>query len=39
MNFASSYSAVQGRMTVYQNLRIYAGLYGVKETEKVIRQL
>ena len=26
MNFASSYSAVQGRMTVYQNLRIYAGL-------------
>ena len=24
---------------MYQNLRIYAGLYGVKETEKVIRQL
>lgn len=39
MNFASSYSAVQGRMTVYQNLRIYAGLYGVKNTEQTVSQL
>jgi ABC-2 type transport system ATP-binding protein len=31
INFASAYAELQGRMTVEENLRIYAGLYGVKQ--------
>jgi ABC-2 type transport system ATP-binding protein len=29
MNFASTYNELQGRMTIEQNLQIYAGLYGI----------
>ncbi len=39
MNFASTYSQLQSRMTVYQNLRIYAGLYQVKDYNARISEL
>ena len=39
INFASAYNQVQGRMTVYQNLRIYAGLYGVVSPQKRIKEV
>jgi len=39
MNFASAYSQLQSRMTVYQNLRIYAGLYQVKDYHSRIKEL
>jgi ABC-2 type transport system ATP-binding protein len=39
MNFASAYTQLQGRMTVYQNLRIYAGLYEVKDWSARIEEL
>ncbi len=39
MNFASAYSQLQGRMTVYQNLRIYAGLYEIKDWKSRIDEL
>lgn len=39
INFASAYTHVQGRMTVDENLRIYAGLYEVNNAEKKIEEL
>lgn len=39
INFASAYANVQDRMTIRQNLRIYAGLYGVTNFEKRIEEL
>jgi ABC-2 type transport system ATP-binding protein len=39
INFASSYSQVQGRITIKQNLRIYAGLYGIKDYKKRIDEV
>ena len=39
INFASAYTHVQSRMTVIQNLRIYAGLYGVAQADKKVEEL
>lgn len=39
INFASAYTHVQSRMTVIQNLHIYAGLYGVVQTDKKTEEL
>lgn len=39
INFASAYSHMQGRITVLQDLRIYAGLYEVVNAEARIREL
>ncbi len=39
INFASAYTHLQGRMTVMQNLKIYAGLYQVAQADKKIHEL
>lgn len=39
MNYSSAYARLQGRLTVWQNLRIYAGLYQVKNYQQRIDQL
>lgn len=39
INFASTYAHVQSRMTVIENLRIYAGLYEVPNAKKKIEEL
>lgn len=39
MGFASAYSRLQQRMTVKENLSIYAGLYGISDSEKRIKEL
>ena len=39
LNFSSAYISVQGRITVRQNLRIFAGLYQVADREKKIDEL
>ncbi len=39
INFASAYAQMQGKMTVRQNLRIFAGLYGVKNPTQKIQEL
>ena len=39
LNFASAYSELQSRMTVYQNLRVYAELYQVPDATKRIDEL
>ena len=39
INFASAYTHVQSRMTVIQNLRIYAGLYAVVQADKKVEEL
>lgn len=39
INFASAYAQMQGRMTVGQDLRIYAGLYAIKNQHEKIREL
>lgn len=39
INFASSYSHIQGKITVLQNFRIYAGLYGLNNAGKRCREL
>lgn len=39
MNFASAYSELQGRMSVRQNLRIYAELYQVPDYQQRIQEL
>lgn len=39
INFASAYTHVQSRMTVIQNLHIYAGLYAVVQADKKIEEL
>jgi ABC-2 type transport system ATP-binding protein len=39
MNFSSPYVALPGRLTVAQNLRVYAHLYGVHRAERRIAEL
>ena len=39
INFTSAYAHVQGKLTVLQNLKIFAGLYGMKNPEKRIDEL
>lgn len=39
MNFSSPYVALPGRLTVAQNLRVYAHLYGVRRAERRIAEL
>lgn len=39
INFASTYAHIQSRMTVMENLRIYAGLYEVKDAQRKIKEL
>lgn len=39
LNFASAYSKVQSKMTVSQNLEIYAGLYEVVNAKQKIKNL
>lgn len=39
MNFSSPYIALPHRLTVEENLRVYAHLYGVPETERRIAEL
>lgn len=39
INFASAYAKVQGRITVRQNLRIFSGLYEVKDWRRRIEEL
>ncbi|MBR0674118.1 ABC transporter ATP-binding protein [Neoroseomonas soli] len=39
MNFSSPYIALPHRLTVEENLRVYAHLYGVRDTERRIAEL
>lgn len=39
INFASAYTELQSRLTVYQNLRVFAGLYDVKDAQSRIKEL
>jgi len=39
MNFSSPYLALPSRLTVAENLRVYANLYDVKHTERRIEEL
>ncbi|WP_297374694.1 ABC transporter ATP-binding protein [Acidiferrobacter sp.] len=39
INFSSPYVDLPHRLTVYQNLRVYAGLYGVRDSRSRIREL
>lgn len=39
INFASAYSELQGKLSVRQNLKIFAGLYGVNNADKKIAEL
>ena len=39
INFASAYSHVQSRMTVLENMTIYAGLYEIPNSKKKITEL
>ncbi len=39
INFASAYTHVQSRMTVFENLIVYAGLYAVPDAKKRINEL
>ena len=39
VNFTSAYSHVQARLTVWQNLRVFGGLYEIVDVEKRIREL
>src|SRR3989338_4979271 len=39
INFASSFNSLQGRITVWENLIVYAGLYEVAHAEKRIKEL
>ncbi len=39
INFASAYSQIQGRLTVMENFRIFAGLYEVPDAKKRIVEL
>jgi len=38
-NFSSPYAELPGRLTVWENLRVYAGLYGVRNSRQRIREL
>ncbi len=39
INFASAYAKIQSKMTVLQNLKIYAGLYGIQNANQKIKSL
>ena len=39
INFTSAYTQVQGKLTVRQNLRVYSGLYGLKNPDDRINEL
>ncbi len=39
INYASAYSQIQGKMTIRQNLRIYAGFYGIANPMPRINEL
>jgi ABC-2 type transport system ATP-binding protein len=39
INFSSSYNMLQNRITVWENLLVYAGLYRIKKPEKRIRDM
>jgi ABC-2 type transport system ATP-binding protein len=39
INFASSFNTLQGRISVWENLVVFAGLYEVKNPEKRIEEL
>lgn len=39
INFASAYNTLQGRMSVRENLIVFAGLYGVKKPKQKIEEL
>ncbi|MBI3385665.1 ABC transporter ATP-binding protein, partial [Candidatus Gottesmanbacteria bacterium] len=39
INFASVYTQMQGKLTVFQNFRIFAGLYEVSDAQKRIYEL
>lgn len=39
INFTSAYNNLQGKITVMENLNVYASLYGVKNHRKKIQQL
>jgi ABC-2 type transport system ATP-binding protein len=39
INFASSFNTLQTRISVWENLRVFAYLYGVRQPEKRVRQL
>ncbi len=39
INFASSYTQMQGKLTVWQNFRIFAGLYGIADAHERINEL
>lgn len=39
INFTSSFNTLQGRISVWENLIVYAGLYNIKNPEKKINEL
>ncbi len=39
LNFASTYARLQGKLTVRQNLQIYAGLYGIADFPNRLKRL
>ena len=39
INFASAYNTLQGRISVWENLLVFAGLYGIPESKKKILEL
>jgi ABC-2 type transport system ATP-binding protein len=39
VNFASAYSQLQGRITVWENLTVFAHLFGIKNREARIKEL
>ena len=39
INFASSYNTLQGRISVHENLAVYAHLYGIRRPDEKIRGL
>jgi ABC-2 type transport system ATP-binding protein len=39
MNFSSAYTSLPGNLCVWQNLRVFARIYGVKEPKKRIAEL
>lgn len=39
INSASAYNSLQGRLTVFENLKVFAGLYELKNPDKKIQEL
>jgi len=39
INFTSAFNTLQGRITVWENLVVFAGLYGVEKSKKKIMEL